>query len=222
MKQRWSLCKFRLKYFNNQSIMKRYLFLLVLVIGIGHTACQQHASHEGHDHDSASHGEMIPMMGIDPSVAFPDSVAGSPRTAAMANIGSAHVHIDYSTPAVRNRIVWGGLVPYDTIWVTGGHDATSINFPLDVTINGTTIPAGKYAFFTIPGESEWTLILNKNWQQHLTRSYDAAEDVLRWTVTPETAEFANRLRYDVFPTGENSGRISMRWENLQIGFDFSI
>ncbi len=162
------------------------------------------------------------MMGTDPNVAFPDSIEGSPRTAAMANIGSAHVHIDYSTPAVRGRVIWGGLVPYDAVWVTGAHDATSINFPTDVTIDGNTVPAGKYAFFTIPGETEWTLILNKNWEQHLTRNYSEVDDVLRWTVTPETVEFTNRLTYNLTPTGENNCRITMHWENMMIGFDVTV
>lgn len=195
---------------------------LALTFGIAATACQPQASHEGHDHDSTSHEAVMPMMGDDPSVAFPDSVEGSPRTAAMANIGSAHIHIDYSTPAVRDRIIWGGLVPYGSIWVTGAHDATSINFPVDVEIAGQTVPAGKYAFFTIPGETEWTLILNKNWEQHQTRNYAETEDVLRMTVTPEATEFTNRLTYSVIPTGDRTGRITMRWENVMIGFDFAL
>lgn len=182
-------------------------------------ACQQQAPQEAQDQDSTAQEQIMPMMGSNPSAEFPDSIAGSPRTAAMANIGSAHVHIDYASPAVRDRIIWGGLVPFGQIWVTGAHDATSINFPSDVEIAGQTVPAGKYAFFTIPGETEWTLILNKNWEQHQTRNYSEAEDVLRWTVTPESTEFTNRLTYNVIPTGETTGRITMRWENVMIGFD---
>jgi len=154
--------------------------------------------------------------------AIPDSIPGSPRSIAIGNIGNADIHIDYSTPAVRGRIVWGGLVPLGTIWVTGAHDATSITFPVDVNIEGQQISAGKYAFFTIPGESEWTLVLNKNWEQHLTRDYDQLDDVLRWSVTPITIEHTERLRYDVISTGEATGRITMTWEKIQIGFDFSI
>ena len=203
-------------------MINRKQIAIAIAFSLSAVACTQQATHEGHDHDSTSHEEMMPMMGNDPSVTYPDSVAGSPRIAAMANIGSAHIHIDYSTPAVRDRIIWGGLVPYNQIWVTGAHDATSINFPVDVEIVGQVVPAGKYAFFTVPGESEWTLILNKNWEQHQTRNYSEADDVLRWTVTPETTEFTNRLTYAVTPTGENTGRITMRWENLQIGFDVVI
>jgi hypothetical protein len=203
--------------------MSKFKILSILSMLIMTLAsCQQQAAHEGHDHDSTSHEETMPMMGMNTTESIPDSVAGSPRVAAMANIGSAHVHIDYSTPAVRDRIIWGGLVPYGQIWVAGAHDATSINFPVDVEIAGQQIPAGKYAFFTIPSETEWTLILNKNWEQHLTRNYSEADDVLRWTVTPETAEFASRLRYDVTPTSETKGRITMRWENLMIGFDVTV
>jgi hypothetical protein len=179
-------------------------------------SCQSNSTQTDHTQHADSSMNMA-----DPT-AIPDSVPGSPRVAAMANIGSAHVHIDYSTPAARGRIIWGGLVPFNEIWVTGAHDATSINFPVDVTINGNTVPAGKYAFFTIPGETEWILILNKNWEQHLTRNYSEADDVLRWTVTPTIVEHTERLRYDVISTGENTGRITMTWDRVQIGFDFSI
>ena len=71
------------------------------------------------------------------------------------------IKIAYHSPGVRNRIIWGGLVPYGEVWVTGAHDATYIEMPKDFVIAGKTIKAGKYAFFTIPGEKEWILIINK-------------------------------------------------------------
>lgn len=200
--------------------MIRGSILSVTVIILFVSACQPsvHQSENTSEHDHSTDSTMSGLR----YEAIPDSVPGSPRIAAMANIGSAHVHIDYSTPAVRGRIVWGGLVPLGTIWVTGAHDATSITFPVDVNIEGQQISAGKYAFFTIPGESEWTLVLNKNWKQHLTRNYDQVDDVLRWIVIPTATDHTVRLRYDVISTGETTGRVTMTWEKIQIGFDFSI
>ena len=84
----------------------------------------------------------------------------SPRKQAMANIGDVHVHIDYSSPGKRGRTIWNGLVAYGQVWVTGAHQATSIDFSNDVNIQGQSIPKGKYAFFTIPDSEEWILIVS--------------------------------------------------------------
>jgi len=85
------------------------------------------------------------------------------------------IKISYHSPGIRKRIVWGGLVPFDEVWVTGAHDATYILMPKSFEVGGKTIPSGKYAFFTIPGKNEWTLIINKNWKQHLASEYDEKE-----------------------------------------------
>jgi hypothetical protein len=141
----------------------------------------------------------------------------SPRLTTMENIGDVHVHIDYSAPSVRGRNVWGGLVAYGEVWVTGAHRATSIEFSDDVKIEGKHIPAGKYALFTIPGEEEWTIILNTNWEQHLADAYTASEDVARFSVSPEKLdEPQEQLRYEIHYLGENTGRLLVKWENIQV------
>lgn len=117
-----------------------------------------------------------------PKQVVSDTVKGSLKRMAMANIGKAHIHIEYNSPAVRKRIIWGGLVPLDEVWVTGAHNATSISFSHNVKIEDKIIEKGKYAFFTIPNKDEWTLILNKNWEQHLTDEYSEKDDILRWKI----------------------------------------
>lgn len=177
-------------------------------------SCQLDTSHDGHDHSA--------MSSDTTSTAVPDTIPGSPARTAMADVGESHVHMEYHSPAVRGRIIWGGLVPYGQVWVTGAHNATSIHFSKDVIIADTKIPAGKYAFFTIPGQDEWILILNKNWDQHLADNYSQAEDILRLTVKPEVIEHTERLRYDVTETGKQSGRVTMSWEKVRVGFDFNL
>ncbi len=144
----------------------------------------------------------------------------SPKQQAMAMVGSNHIHIEYASPSVRGRVIWGGLVPYDKVWSTGAHKATSINFPEAVMINETELPAGKYGFFTIPSETTWTVIFNKVWDMHLADDYQESEDVLRFEVTPEKLDtIQEALAYKVTSTGDNSGIISVAWENLKISFD---
>ncbi|MBL7872149.1 MAG: DUF2911 domain-containing protein [Cyclobacteriaceae bacterium] len=137
-----------------------------------------------------------------------DTLKGSPKAYAVGKIGTATFTINYYSPATRGRMIWGGLVAYDNVWVTGAHKSTSIEFDHDIKIGETVVTAGKYAFFTIPGKSQWTIILNKNWNQHLADDYAQAEDVVRLSVVPETEEkHQERLRYVIEAEGENAGEI---------------
>ncbi|MDR9366666.1 MAG: DUF2911 domain-containing protein [Balneolaceae bacterium] len=140
----------------------------------------------------------------------------SPDKMAMADIGQTHVHIEYRAPSVRDRVIWGDLVEFDTVWVSGAHMATTIQFENALRINGQVVPAGKYAFFTIPGREEWTVILNENWDQHLVDDYDPNLDVLRFEVQPEQHEFTEQLSYFVAGNAEGSGLIEFMWEELKI------
>jgi hypothetical protein len=151
-----------------------------------------------------------------------DTLKGSPARMAMANIGKSHVHIEYHSPATRDRVIWGGLVPYGAVWVTGAHSATSINFSRDVTIQGQPIKAGTYAFFTIPGKDKWIVILNTRFDQHLTDQYNQQEDVARFEVTPiQSDKNVPRLNYSVVSLSDTSGTINMEWEKIKISLPAS-
>lgn len=150
-----------------------------------------------------------------------DTLKGSPVRIAMGYVGHNHVHITYGSPGVRGRIIWGGLVAFGEVWVTGSHNATSIEFSKDVLIDGKRVPAGKYAFFTIPGAEEWILILNKNYNQHLADDYSAAEDVLRITVKPTVlSDVVQRLTYSVVKQSEKEGKVVVQWEKIQVSLSF--
>jgi len=180
--------------------MKNYLYLLAFLF----FACQnkQAQNHEGHHQPTEE--------------TISDTTKGSPHRVSMANIGKAHVHVEYNSPAVRKRIIWGGLVPLGEVWVTGAHQATWIAFYENVVIEGKTIEKGKYGFFTIPNKDEWTLILNKNWEQHLTDEYSEKDDILRWKVKPDSTEHTERLTYKVIPKDEKSGVVELAWEKIKI------
>lgn len=134
-----------------------------------------------------------------------------------AQIGDTHITILYTAPAVRSRVIWGGLVTYGEVWVTGAHHATSIEVDRDFTINSKKIPAGKYAIFTIPGKEKWTFILNKNWKQHLADDYTETEDVLRIEVTPRALlSVQERLNYSIIELSETEAILSISWEKIKI------
>jgi len=150
-----------------------------------------------------------------------DSLKGSPHRTAMATVNGTHVHIEYNSPGVKGRAIWGGLVPYDKVWATGAHTATSIQFSKDVTINNKKIPAGQYAFFTIPGKEKWTVILNSRHDQHMADEYSEKEDVMRMDVKPEEHGMTQRLTYSVNKIDDKSGEIVMQWEKIVIKLRFS-
>ncbi len=146
-----------------------------------------------------------------------DTLKGSLKAKAMGTIGTTGITINYYSPAVRGRVVWGGLVPFDNVWVTGAHRATSIDFNQDVMIGGVTVTPGKYALFTIPGKEEWTIIINKKWDQHLADDYDPKDDIVRVKVKPETEEVhQERLRYVIETESNKAGEIVIYWEKLEV------
>lgn len=130
--------------------------------------------------------------------------------------GAVTVEIKYSSPAVKGRKIWGDLVPYGEVWRTGANEATTFEVSRDVLLNGQRLPAGKYAFFTIPGEKTWTLVFNKEWNQWGAYNYKESMDALRVTnIKPKKASaFSERLEFTVSAKGKGT----IVWENLQIPF----
>ncbi len=147
----------------------------------------------------------------------------SPPATAMAMVGDAHIHIDYSSPGVRGRTIFGDLIPYGELWRAGANDATWIETNKDLMINGQVLPAGKYGIFAIPGKDEWTLIFNKTWDQHGTDKYKDSEDVLKIEMPPSKLEkLQEHLEYQVVKTDGQSGIISLAWEYSKVEAPFKI
>ena len=174
--------------------------------------------HAGH----ASATDMNYCDSVNNGLIAEDTMKGSPHCTVMNTVDGNHVHIEYNSPGVKGRTIWGGLVPYGKVWVTGAHQATSIAFSKDVQVNGKSIPAGKYGFFTIPGQEKWIVILNKRYDQHLADDYNEKEDVIRMELTPEKHAMTQRLTYSIKKGIENNGEICMQWELLKISLPFTV
>lgn len=157
------------------------------------------------------------------SVTKTDTSKKSIPSEVTKEVGTAQLTIKYHSPAVRGRIIWGGLVPYDNVWVTGAHKATSIEVSKDFMVGEQKIPAGKYALFTIPSKEDWTVIINRNWDQHLADEYSEKDGVVRIKVKPVAlADTAERLRYDIEQVGERLANVRISWEKLQVPFSIQI
>ena len=86
----------------------------------------------------------------------------SPKASISYSVGLTDITINYSSPSVRERAVWGKLVPWGKVWRAGANEATTVEFSTDVYVEGELLPAGKYSFFLIPKKEEkWTAIFNK-------------------------------------------------------------
>ena len=189
---------------------KRFLGIIItgLMLSCSNNRSGDHP-HHGHDSSTAS--------------ASKDTSKKSIPSEAKKWIGNTQIKINYHSPGVRGRVIWGGLVPYNEIWVTGAHSATTLEVGKDFQVGNKTIPAGKYALFTVPGEEEWTVIINKNWEQHLADEYSEKEDMVRVKVKPQaTAEIAERLKYEIDQTGERTAKIMISWEKLRVPFAIEV
>ena len=136
----------------------------------------------------------------------------SPPAKAQGVIDGVSITIDYSQPSVRGRKVMGDLVPYGKVWRTGANATTSIEFSADVVIGGKKVSKGKYGLYTIPGESEWTLIVNKaiKWGSD---DYKESDDLARAKAKSSKTEFV-----ETFTISIEKDQIILRWENTQVGF----
>lgn len=132
-------------------------------------------------------------------------------------IGLNDVTITYSRPGVKKRKIWGALVPYDKVWRTGANAATTISFTEDVLVEGQPLPAGTYSLHTIPGEKEWTIILNKEANQWGSYSYKPEQDAVRVKVTP-VAGSQEWLSFRFEDLTMDTARAVLAWENLQVPF----
>jgi len=120
-----------------------------------------------------------------PKLEFP---APSPACALKQHVGLTDIEVDYSRPGVKGRDIFGGLIPYGQVWRTGANQATKVIFSTPVKLNGTEIPAGTYAFLTIPGKDEWTIVVNKGAEQWGAYKYDEKADIARIKATPIKSE----------------------------------
>jgi Protein of unknown function (DUF2911) len=140
----------------------------------------------------------------------------SPPAVAEGVIDGVNVNINYSAPSSRGRKMLGGNDAFGTVWRTGANASTSIEFSAPVKIEGKPLAAGKYALFTIPGETEWTIIINKTIAMGAF-SYQESEDLLRVKVkSAKPAAFVETLNISIV-----KNQVVLKWENTQVAFTVS-
>lgn len=147
--------------------------------------------------------------------------APSPTSTVKQAVGLTDVEIEYSRPGMKDRKIYGDLVPFGEMWRTGANASTKISFSTDVKIAGKDIKAGKYALFTIPGVDTWTIILHKDLTSWgLPNPYKQEDEAVRFTVKSKKMDITvETLLINIGSIRNNTAQIEIIWENTLVEFD---
>jgi hypothetical protein len=140
----------------------------------------------------------------------------SPHETVKATIDGATITVEYGRPSMKGRKVMGELVPFGKVWRTGADEATTLTTDKELQIGGTIVPAGKYTLYTLPGQTDWQLIVNKQTGQWGTE-YDQKQDLgrvpLKKTATSAPVE---QLTISVDKNPAGGGLLRIAWENTAL------
>lgn len=143
----------------------------------------------------------------------------SPTATISQKIGLTDVSIEYSRPSTKGRKIFGELVPFGEVWRTGANAATILNFKNEAKVEGNIVPAGSYALYSIPGKTEWTIILSKNTKLWGAVGYDAADDLVRFKVKPgKTDQKYETMEINFVDMTYTGATIAIKWENTRVKF----
>lgn len=149
-----------------------------------------------------------------PRLEFPSP---SPTCTLKQRVGLTDIEIVYSRPGVKDRTIFGGIVPYGQVWRTGANGSTKLSFSTPVKLGGQEIPAGKYALYTIPGEKVWTIIIYKNPNLNGAFGYDQKDDLARFTVDAVDTGFkAETFTIDIGDVRDDSATLFLLWEHTYV------
>jgi hypothetical protein len=145
--------------------------------------------------------------------------APSPAAKIMQTVGMTEIEVAYSRPSMRDREIFGGLVPFGKMWRTGANASTKVTVSTDVVIEGNELKKGTYALYAIPGKEEWTIVFHKNLTHWGVGKYDEKEDAFRFKVKPTSLTDA----VETFTIGMSNlalgtATMDMMWADTKVSF----
>ena len=146
----------------------------------------------------------------------------SPDATISQFIGVTKISVDYSSPAVKGRKIWGELVPFGEVWRTGANEATTMTFSDPVSINGNELAAGTYGIHMIPNANEWEIIFSKDTPVDGSSTFDPKKEVLRIKVKPEDNPFTERMTFLFTDVTDNSGIVALVWDKIKVSFKIEV
>jgi hypothetical protein len=146
----------------------------------------------------------------------------SPAESATADIAGDHIRIDYYAPSAHGRKIMGGLVEYGEVWCTGANWATKITTEAPLKIGDLNLPKGSYSIWTLPGETAWMLIINKETGQ-LHFDYDPSQDFGRTKMNVKAlTDPVEKFRIELRPNQGNQGTLALLWEKTEVSIPFTV
>jgi hypothetical protein len=146
----------------------------------------------------------------------------SPPARASVTLAGKKLTIAYSSPFIRGRKIMGGLVPYGRWWRTGADNATTFQTEADLDLGGLKVPMGTYTIYTLPGATEWQLIINKQTGQWGTE-YNQRQDLGRVKMNlAQTPALVDSFKIELLATGGNKGLLKMTWERTEVSVPFTV
>lgn len=153
---------------------------------------------------------------VEDGARLPDgSERGSQPAEVRQRMGSTEIAVVYNRPSARGRELFGGLVPYDSIWNPGADEATRIELSEDVLVEGRELPAGKYSIWAIPGPDEWTVIFSRAHDVYHV-PYPEGQDALRLAIRPRSGPHMEALAF-TFPVAvRDSAELDLTWGTVVV------
>jgi hypothetical protein len=144
-----------------------------------------------------------------------------PAKAECELAGGKSVTVDYSSPRAKGRKIYGELVPYGKVWRAGANEATTFVTDTDLTVGGTTVPAGSYTIFTIPNQDKWTLIISKKTGEWGTNYAGPEYDLARIDV--KVSKLPSPVENFTIAFDKNADGCTMRmdWETTRASVDIA-
>jgi len=162
------------------------------------------------------------VLAAGPALAQLKLPAPSPGAKVSQEVGLTEISVDYSSPGVKGRKIWGELVPWEKPWRTGANASTKITFSRDVNFGGQPVPAGTYAIVTLPAQKGWTVVLSKELGLWQGKTYDAKDDVVRVPAKTTAIPHRERLVFIFSNTTDNDTSLDMEWEKLRVSVPIKV
>lgn len=140
----------------------------------------------------------------------------SPHETVSAAIGGKKVTIEYGRPFKKGRDIFGGLVPWNTVWRTGADEATKLTTEGDLMVGSLHVPAGTYSLFTLPTQSGWKIIVNKVADQWGAFKYEESQDLGRADMkTASVSSSVEQFTIAIEPAGGNNATLKLTWDTTE-------
>jgi hypothetical protein len=147
----------------------------------------------------------------------------SPNAKVTQVVGLTEISVEYSSPRVNGRKIWGALLPWGQVWRAGANAATKLTVSRDVSIGGTAVPAGSYSLFVIPQKTgAWTIAINRK-PTATAAQYKKEDDIARVDVKPQPVALRERLAYGFSDFAVQSHvALDLEWEKVRLSLPIKL